>query len=435
MVTTAISTGSQPKHMRADAQALVALGLLLAAFAMACDAGLPTQPKLLPPEQAFRLSAAGARPIARSRRASTSPTATTCTGTSIAIHLDPDRRAIALRVLPPGQGQGRRSSSAKVETYRGDVVMRVPLAAPAPGQSARARADSQGCADAGVCYPPNAQEVHVAMPATGGKPGPFVEASAAGRAGSSELSPRSRQSIQGRPPPTLPRRGTVTPAGIRHRVGVSGRGGLAGGVALPRAVATAPAMAQPCSPRCFPTSPARSSRLDQWRGKVCGRELLGDVVRAVPRGNAANLPLPNSRDGCQRAAICRHRRRSGRQSPRISSKEIGLNYPALIGGFGAMELSKALGNELWRCHSPLCSIAKGENVAHTQLGRTQGARTGQTARVDHRADGLGRLLHAKPPAVRGGDSPLHAAISAIVPRCCMDNLPSSASNFAALHTG
>ena len=48
--------------MRADAQALVALALFLPAFAMAFDAGLPTQRKLLPPEQAFRLSVRGLDP-------------------------------------------------------------------------------------------------------------------------------------------------------------------------------------------------------------------------------------------------------------------------------------------------------------------------------------------------------------------------------------
>ena len=47
--------------------------------------------------------------------------------------------------------------------------------------------------------------------------------------------------------------------------------------------------------------------------------------------------------------------------------EIGLNYPALIGGYGAMELSKTLGNSLMAL--PFTVIVDREGrVAHTQLG-------------------------------------------------------------------
>lgn len=48
-------------------------------------------------------------------------------------------------------------------------------------------------------------------------------------------------------------------------------------------------------------------------------------------------------------------------------QEIGLNYPALIGGFGAMELSKTLGNELMALPFTVVLDRKGA-VAHTQLG-------------------------------------------------------------------
>ena len=50
------------------------------------------------------------------------------------------------------------------------------MAKAAPGQAVTLRADSQGCADAGVCYPPHTQRITLAVPATDGKPGPLVEA-------------------------------------------------------------------------------------------------------------------------------------------------------------------------------------------------------------------------------------------------------------------
>jgi peroxiredoxin len=49
------------------------------------------------------------------------------------------------------------------------------------------------------------------------------------------------------------------------------------------------------------------------------------------------------------------------------AKEIGLNYPVLIGGFGAMELSKSLGNSVMALPFTVVINRQGE-VAYTQLG-------------------------------------------------------------------
>jgi thiol-disulfide isomerase/thioredoxin len=49
------------------------------------------------------------------------------------------------------------------------------------------------------------------------------------------------------------------------------------------------------------------------------------------------------------------------------AKEIGVNYPVLIGGYGAMELSKAFGNRLMALPFTLVIDRQG-GVAHTQLG-------------------------------------------------------------------
>jgi thiol:disulfide interchange protein DsbD len=66
-----------------------------------------------------------------------------------------------------------------VETYRGRFALRLPLGAVEPGLNVTIKAESQGCADAGVCYPPQVQSVTLALPAPGGRPGAPVAATPA----------------------------------------------------------------------------------------------------------------------------------------------------------------------------------------------------------------------------------------------------------------
>jgi len=47
--------------------------------------------------------------------------------------------------------------------------------------------------------------------------------------------------------------------------------------------------------------------------------------------------------------------------------ELGLNYPALIGGFGAVELSKTMGNRLGALPFTII-VDRSGHIAHTQLG-------------------------------------------------------------------
>jgi len=47
--------------------------------------------------------------------------------------------------------------------------------------------------------------------------------------------------------------------------------------------------------------------------------------------------------------------------------EIGLNYPALIGGYGALELSRALGNSVMALPFTIV-VGRDGQVMHTQLG-------------------------------------------------------------------
>ena len=81
-------------------------------------------------------------------------------------------------VLPPGKIKNDEFFG-NVETYRGRLAVRLPLEGAQPGATVTVKAESQGCADAGVCYPPQVQRVSVALPARGAKPGEPVSATPA----------------------------------------------------------------------------------------------------------------------------------------------------------------------------------------------------------------------------------------------------------------
>jgi thiol:disulfide interchange protein DsbD len=51
-----------------------------------------------------------------------------------------------------------------VETYRGSIVVNLSLMDARPGQQVVIAAESQGCADIGLCYPPTIQRVTIPIP-------------------------------------------------------------------------------------------------------------------------------------------------------------------------------------------------------------------------------------------------------------------------------
>lgn len=51
-----------------------------------------------------------------------------------------------------------------VETYRSAVVVNLTLTEVKPGQQVVIAAESQGCADLGICYPPTVQRVTIPIP-------------------------------------------------------------------------------------------------------------------------------------------------------------------------------------------------------------------------------------------------------------------------------
>ena len=153
---------------------MTALIAFLAIFALHARAeGVASlEAKLLPPEKAFRFSARALDPSTIEARFDVAD--------GYYLYRDKMRFttnpvAAGQAVLPPGKPK-HDDFFGDVDTYRGAVVVRIPLARPAAGETVTIHADSQGCADAGVCYPPNPQQLEVVVPSKGGKPGAFVEA-------------------------------------------------------------------------------------------------------------------------------------------------------------------------------------------------------------------------------------------------------------------
>ena len=132
-----------------------------------------------------------------------------------------------------------------------------------------------------------------------------------------------------------------------------------------------PAAAAALAGLTLPDPAGKEQRLDQWRGKVlivnfwatwCApcREEMPEFVKAQQEHGAKGLQFVG-------IAVD--------QADKVQQfvKEIGLNYPTLIGGFGAMELSKTLGNDKMALPFTVVLNRDGK-VVHTQLGELKPAK-------------------------------------------------------------
>lgn len=134
---------------------------------------IAASPDLLPPERAFALSARGLD----------SSTVEARFAVADGYYLYREKLRFSIEPLSlssaPALPAGIVKEDAffgRVETYRGEVVVRLSLERPAAGSTVTLKAESQGCADIGVCYPPQMQQVKLALPAAGSGPGKLVEA-------------------------------------------------------------------------------------------------------------------------------------------------------------------------------------------------------------------------------------------------------------------
>ena len=121
----------------------------------------------------------------------------------------------------------------------------------------------------------------------------------------------------------------------------------------------------------LPDTTGREQLLGQWKGKVlvvnfwatwcvpC-REEMPEFVRAQRELGDRGLQFVG-------IAI------DEVEKVKVFAAELGLNYPALIGGFGAIELSKTMGNRLGALPFTII-VDRSGRVVQTQLGPLRDAR-------------------------------------------------------------
>jgi len=84
--------------------------------------------------------------------------------------IDPASGALLTPALPAGKVK-QDEFFGRVETYRGSVTVNLAVRNFTPGKPLIIHAESQGCADIGICYPPTTQTATVALPAGSVVPG------------------------------------------------------------------------------------------------------------------------------------------------------------------------------------------------------------------------------------------------------------------------
>jgi thiol-disulfide isomerase/thioredoxin len=115
----------------------------------------------------------------------------------------------------------------------------------------------------------------------------------------------------------------------------------------------------------LPDPSGKEVALAQWRGRVlfvnfwatwCApcREEMPEFIRAQAEFGARGLQFVGI--GIDEAAKIEQ-----------FATGIGLNYPALVGGYGAMELSRTLGNSVMALPFTVV-VGRDGTIAHTQLG-------------------------------------------------------------------
>jgi thioredoxin:protein disulfide reductase len=150
---------------------LLRRALVVTALTLMASASAQVNP--LAPEKAFRFSARALDPHTVEARFSIAD------GYYLyrdKLHFAVEPAASGLTIAPLPNGKIKEDQFfGRVETYRGNLTVNLQLQTTPPGQKVIVQAESQGCADLGICYPPNIQRVIVALPAAGSAPTPLDE--------------------------------------------------------------------------------------------------------------------------------------------------------------------------------------------------------------------------------------------------------------------
>lgn len=99
--------------------------------------------------------------------------------------------------IPPGKVKYDETFQKDVETYKGELVIRIPVEGSGPFTLTAA---SQGCADAGLCYPPQEHSAQLSAGAGGGAPALPIGANAP-QMSTAPLSPAAMRAAPAMPVP------------------------------------------------------------------------------------------------------------------------------------------------------------------------------------------------------------------------------------------
>jgi thiol:disulfide interchange protein DsbD len=141
---------------------------LFGAAAVTLAAPAVAQVTPLAPEKAFRFSARALNPQTVEARFSIAD-GYYLYRDKLHFVVEPAAAGLAAPSLPAGKIK-EDQFFGRTETYRGSLIINLQLEGTAPGQKVVVQAESQGCADLGICYPPTVQRVTVALPAAGSAP-------------------------------------------------------------------------------------------------------------------------------------------------------------------------------------------------------------------------------------------------------------------------
>lgn len=164
MVCPPTSPGLSPRPRPAEPRRWRALATVWLALAVPGFA----QINPLAPEKAFRFSARALNPQTIEARFLIAD-GYYLYRDKIRFAVEPTVAGLTVPPLPSGKVKDDQFFG-RVETYRGSLIVNLALKDTAPGQKVVIEAESQGCADIGICYPPQVQRVIVPLPAANAAP-------------------------------------------------------------------------------------------------------------------------------------------------------------------------------------------------------------------------------------------------------------------------